>query len=55
MNNRLEPLEFDECIVDSPAFRSNLHIHEKRLQNTSENIKKIVREIKDLSIASKGM
>lgn len=53
--NSLEPLEFDECIVDSPAFRSNLHIHEKRLQNTSENIKKIIKEVKELTTAAKGM
>lgn len=52
--NSLEPLEFDECIVDSPAFRSNLHIHEKRLQNTSENIKKIIKEVKELTSAAKG-
>lgn len=53
--NSLEPLEFDECIVDSPAFRSNLSTHEKILQNTSENIKKIIKEVKDLSSAAKGI
>ncbi|KAL5278240.1 ARHGAP42 family protein [Megaselia abdita] len=51
--NSLEPLEFDECIVDSPSFRSNLHIHEKTLQNTSENIKKIIKEVKELTSAAK--
>lgn len=53
--NNLEPLEFDECVVDSPAFRSNLHVHEKRLQNTSENIKKIIKEVKELTSAAKGI
>lgn len=53
--NSLEPLEFDECIVDSPAFRSNLSTHEKILHSNSENIKKIIKEIKDLSSASKGI
>ena len=51
----LEPLEFDECVVDSPAFRSNLHVHEKRLQVTSENIKKIIKEVKELTSAAKSM
>ncbi|KAI8124277.1 Rho GTPase-activating protein 26 [Lucilia cuprina] len=49
----LEPLEFEECIVDSPEFRDNLNRHEKELDHTSHQIKKIIKEVKDLMSAAK--
>ncbi|XP_037823290.1 uncharacterized protein DDB_G0292186-like isoform X1 [Lucilia sericata] len=51
----LEPLEFEECIVDSPEFRDNLNRHEKELDHTSHQIKRIIKEVKDLMSAAKGM
>lgn len=44
----LPPLEFTECISDSPQFRDNLHKHEKELENTNQQIKKLIKEVKDL-------
>ncbi|XP_037936199.1 rho GTPase-activating protein 26 isoform X2 [Teleopsis dalmanni] len=49
----LEPLEFEECIVDSPEFRDNLNRHEKELDHTSHQIKRIIKEVKDLMGAAK--
>ncbi|XP_022225428.1 rho GTPase-activating protein 26 isoform X2 [Drosophila obscura] len=49
----LEPLEFEECIVDSPEFRDNLNKHEKELDHTSHQIKRIIKEVKDLMSAAK--
>lgn len=49
----LPPLEFTECITDSPRFRDNLHKHEKELENTSQQIKKLIKEVKDLLTAAK--
>ncbi|XP_030381531.1 rho GTPase-activating protein 26 isoform X2 [Scaptodrosophila lebanonensis] len=49
----LEPLEFEECIVDSPEFRDNLNRHEKELDHTSNQIKRIIKEVKDLMSAAK--
>ncbi|XP_075158261.1 GTPase regulator associated with FAK isoform X2 [Haematobia irritans] len=49
----LEPLEFEECIVDSPEFRDNLNRHEKELDHTSHQIKRIIKEVKDLMSAAK--
>lgn len=50
----LEPLEFEECFVDSPEFRENLNRHEKELDHTSHQIKRIIKEVKDLMSAAKG-
>ncbi|KPU74037.1 uncharacterized protein Dana_GF20660, isoform D [Drosophila ananassae] len=49
----LEPLEFEECIIDSPEFRENLNQHEKELDHTSHQIKRIIKEVKDLMTAAK--
>lgn len=49
----LPPLEFTECMSDSPAFRDNLHKHEKELDNTNQQIKRIIKEVKDLLSAAK--
>ena len=39
MRMGLLPLEFTECLQDSPYFRDSLHSHEKELERTSNNIK----------------
>lgn len=49
----LPPLEFTECMTDSPYFRENLHKHEKELENTSQQIKRLIKEVKDLIGAAK--
>jgi len=44
----LEPLEFSECLTDSPFFREKLHAHEKELARTSKAIKGLISQCKDL-------
>jgi len=50
----LLPLEFTECLTDSPYFRENLHAHEKELEKTSLAIKSLIKEVKDLVNAARG-
>ena len=44
----LLPLEFTDCLQDSPYFRDSLHSHEKELERTSQNIKELIKEVKTL-------
>lgn len=48
----LPPLEFTDCLQDSPEFRENLHRHEKELDKTSHQIKRIIKEVKELIAAA---
>lgn len=50
----LKPLEFTDCLTDSPYFRENLHYHERELEKTSQQIKRLVKEVKDLLLATKS-
>jgi hypothetical protein len=50
----LSPLEFADCLLDSPEFRENLNRHEKELDKTSQQIKRIIKEIKELMQAAKS-
>jgi hypothetical protein len=50
----LAALEFADCLLDSPEFRENLNRHEKELEKTSQQIKRIIKEIKDLLNAAKS-
>lgn len=50
----LQPLEFSDCLTDSPYFREKLHAHEKELEKTSQQIKGLVKEVKDLLNAAKS-
>lgn len=50
----LSPLEFADCLTDSPDFRENLNRHEKELDKTSQQIKRIIKEIKELLQAAKS-
>lgn len=52
---QLQPLEFTDCVTDSPCFRDNLHRHENELEKTSQQIKRLIKEVKDLLAASKRM
>uniref|UniRef100_A0A6P7F6H3 Rho GTPase-activating protein 26-like n=1 Tax=Diabrotica virgifera virgifera TaxID=50390 RepID=A0A6P7F6H3_DIAVI len=51
----LPPLEFTECLSDSPHFRENLHKHERELEKTNQHIKRIIKEVKDLLTAAKQL
>lgn len=51
----LQALEFTDCLLDSPDFRENLNKHEKELEKTSAQIKRIIKEVKDLLAAAKSM
>lgn len=44
----LQPLEFDDCLNDSPAFRENLKNHEKEIEYCSSTIKSLQSEMKKL-------
>ena len=50
----LDPLEFSDCLTDSPIFRSKLHDHEKELERTSKAIKTLINDGKELLNASKS-
>lgn len=49
----LQPLEFSECLADSPVFREKLLRHEKELERTSQQIKRLIKEVKDVVHAAK--
>lgn len=51
----LLPLEFADCLIDSPYFRENLKSHEKQLDQTSADIKGIIRDIQDVVDAAKTL
>uniref|UniRef100_T1JFW8 Rho GTPase-activating protein 26 n=1 Tax=Strigamia maritima TaxID=126957 RepID=T1JFW8_STRMM len=51
----LLPLEFVDCLTDSPSFRENLHAHEKELERTSQAIKGLIKDVKDLLAAAKNL
>ncbi|KAJ2945317.1 hypothetical protein O0L34_g9404 [Tuta absoluta] len=51
----LQPLEFTECLADSPAFRENLQRHEKELERTSQQIKRLIKEVKDVVQAARRL
>ena len=47
-NMGLKPLEYSDCYLDSPYFRDNVYEHEKELERTSERIKGLIKECKNL-------
>ncbi|XP_061717504.1 LOW QUALITY PROTEIN: uncharacterized protein LOC133525231 [Cydia pomonella] len=51
----LVPLEFTECLADSPHFRENLLRHEKELERTSQQVKRLIKEVKDVVHAAKRL
>ncbi|WKY00969.1 hypothetical protein Q1695_015181 [Nippostrongylus brasiliensis] len=44
----LKPLEFSECIADTPWFRQNLHEHETALEDAYKSIKNIETQCREL-------
>lgn len=51
----LKPLEFSDCLLDSPYFRLSLHDHEKELDETNESIKLLIKECRNLSKAMENL
>lgn len=51
----LLPLEYTECLTDTPHFREKLRAHEKELDRTSQAIKGLIKEVKDLLSAAKNL
>ena len=44
----LKPLEFSDCLLDSPYFRESIHDHEKELDQANSAIKSLIRECQNL-------
>lgn len=51
----LQPLEFADCLTDSPYFREKLHEHEKELERTSKSIKCLIICGKELINAARNL
>ena len=51
----LLPLEFSDCLLDSPYFRENLKNHERKLEEASDSIKTISKAIEDVTQASRTL
>ncbi|XP_015923916.1 rho GTPase-activating protein 26 [Parasteatoda tepidariorum] len=51
----LLPLEYTDCLSDTPHYRENLRAHEKELETTSQAIKGLIKEVKDLLVAAKTL
>ena len=49
----LLPLEFSDCLLDSPYFRENLKAHEKQLDQTSVSIKALIGGIQEVLDSAK--
>ncbi|XP_059152169.1 rho GTPase-activating protein 26-like isoform X3 [Physella acuta] len=49
----LQPLEFADCLTDSPYFRTKLAEHEKELERTSKFIKTLIHHGRDVYNAAK--
>jgi hypothetical protein len=51
---KLDHLEYNEAILDSPEFREKLRKHEKHISDTSKNIKILLKKFEDVITASEG-
>jgi hypothetical protein len=51
----LKPLEFSDCLADTPWFRHNLHGHENLLENTSKSIKNVESQCRKLITCTKKL
>ncbi|XP_071088497.1 rho GTPase-activating protein 26-like isoform X8 [Haliotis cracherodii] len=51
----LQPLEFADCLADSPYFREKLHEHERELESTSKGIKSLISHGKQVFDAAKNL
>lgn len=51
----LQPLEFADCLTDSPLFRTKLAEHEKELERTSKAIKTLIQHGKQVFDAARQL
>ena len=51
----LLPLEFSDCLLDSPYFRENLRAHERQLDRACADAKSIARCISEVSAAARAL
>ena len=51
----LQPLEFNECIIDSPYFREKLLQHEKEIDSSHKVFKDIYNSIKNVFKTLEGI
>ncbi|XP_076446006.1 rho GTPase-activating protein 26-like [Babylonia areolata] len=51
----LQPLEFADCLTDSPLFRAKLTEHERELERTSKAIKTLIQHGKQVFEAAKQL
>ena len=51
----LKPLEFSDCLLDSPYFRDSIYDHEKELDETNDAIKALIKECRNLIKALESM
>ncbi|KAL8573468.1 hypothetical protein ACOMHN_032482 [Nucella lapillus] len=51
----LQPLEFADCLTDSPNFRTKLSEHERELERTSKAIKTLIQHGKQVFEAAKQL
>ena len=50
----LPPLEYTDCLLDSPRFREILSQYEKELEENSVYVKQLVKECKRMIRATEG-
>ncbi len=51
----LLPLEFSDCLLDSPYFRENLRAHERQLERASEDVKCVARCVREVAEAARSL
>ena len=51
----LLPLEFTDCLLDSPYYRENLKAHEKQLEQTSGSIKALIGGIESVLESARNL
>ena len=54
MATGLPPLEYSDCLLDSPSFREMLSQYEKELEENSDNVKQLVKECRCMIQAAEG-
>lgn len=50
----LPPLEYIDCILDSPKFREMIGLYEKELEDNAHSVKSLVKECKHMIQATEG-
>ena len=50
----LPPLEYIDCILDSPKFREIISLYEKELEDNAQSVISLVKECEHMIQATKG-